>query len=104
MRQHNSLSDRMLSARQRNDDMIELTLEMQADGIFRRMLGAEEIADRHAADVMRAQRWKTVEPLVKSYFGNTIHLLGRSGHAGHLYAMLTNLVQVLRAHRGWRAA
>ena len=30
----------------------------------------------HAVDVMRAQRWKNVEPLVKSYFGNTIHLLG----------------------------
>jgi len=40
------------------------------------MLGLEGVEDLHAVDVMRAQRWKTVEPLVKSYFGNTIHLLG----------------------------
>ena len=40
------------------------------------MLALEDVEDLHAVDVMRAQRWKTVEPLVKSYFGNTIHLLG----------------------------
>ena len=40
------------------------------------MLGLEDVEDLHAVDVMRAQRWKNVEPLVKSYFGNTIHLLG----------------------------
>ncbi len=40
------------------------------------MLGLEDAEDLHAEDVMRAQRWKIVEPLVKSYFGNTIHLLG----------------------------
>ena len=61
--------------------VIDMMLSRQAAGIFRRMLGAEGVADLHAADVMRAQRWKTVEPLVKSYFGNTIHLLGRFIHA-----------------------
>ena len=54
----------------------ESCVSTQADGIFRRMLGLEDAQDVHAVDVMRAQRWKIVEPLTKSYFGNTIHLLG----------------------------
>lgn len=49
---------------------------LQADGIFRRMLALQDKADLHATDVMRAARWKKVEPLAKSYIGNTIHLLG----------------------------
>jgi hypothetical protein len=53
--------------------------------------------------VMRAQRWKTVEPLVKSYFGNTIHLLGRSPHAGRSCVMLNNVVHVFRAYNDWTA-
>ena len=40
------------------------------------MLALQEQADLHATDVMRAARWKKVEPLAKSYIGNSIHLLG----------------------------
>ena len=41
------------------------------------MLALQDKADLHASDVMRAPRWKKVEPLAKSYIGNTIHLLGQ---------------------------
>ena len=40
------------------------------------MLGLQDKAELHATDVVRAARWKKVEPLAKSYIGNTIHLLG----------------------------
>lgn len=48
----------------------------EADGIFKRILGVEG-EDLEAAALGKLQRWKKVEPLVKSYIGNTIHLLGK---------------------------
>jgi hypothetical protein len=50
------------------------------DGILRRLLGAPEGAVEEAAlagALGKLPRWKKVEPLVKSYLGNTLHLLGR---------------------------
>lgn len=47
----------------------------EADGIFRRLLGCEGEEPEPAA-LLRLPRWKKVEPLIKSYVGNTLHLLG----------------------------
>jgi nucleolar complex protein 2 len=47
----------------------------EADGIFKRMLGCEG-EEPEAAALPRLTRWKKVEPLIKSYVGNTLHLLG----------------------------
>ena len=44
------------------------------------MLALQDKAELHATHVMRAARWKKVEPLAKSYIGNTIHLLGAHRH------------------------
>lgn len=48
------------------------------DDIFRHMLATNE--DKKAivaADLTRCARWRKVEPLIKSYLGNTLHLLGK---------------------------
>ena len=50
-----------------------------ADGILRRMLGEGEGQGGkalEAAALAKLPRWRKVEPLVKSYMGNTLHLLG----------------------------
>jgi len=46
----------------------------ESDGIFREILGVDAAAD--AAAVGKAPRWRKAEPLVKSFLGNTLHLLG----------------------------
>lgn len=51
---------------------------VQADGLLRRMLGNTDAASDKGSDVTRLQRWRKVEPLVKSYLGNTLHILGAS--------------------------
>ncbi len=49
---------------------------LQADGLLRRMLGNTEASEDRATDVTRQPRWRKVEPLAKSYLGNTLHILG----------------------------
>ncbi|KAL4519392.1 hypothetical protein Ndes2437A_g07590 [Nannochloris sp. 'desiccata'] len=49
----------------------------EADGIFKRMLGIENEENFEALALGKLPRWKKVEPLVKSYIGNTLHLLGQ---------------------------
>ena len=49
---------------------------LQADGIFRQMLGLADRADISASDLKKSAKWKKVEPLVKSFLGNSLHLLG----------------------------
>ncbi len=53
-------------------------LTAQADGLLRRMLGNEDAAADKATDVTRLPRWRKVEPLAKSYLGNTLHILGEA--------------------------
>jgi len=49
----------------------------EADGILKRMLGIENEENFEAVALGKLSRWKKVEPLVKSYVGNTLHLLGK---------------------------
>ena len=56
--------------------------QREIDGIFRRMLleGAsakQQAAPLTAAALVKLPRWRKVDPLVKSYLGNTLHLLGK---------------------------
>lgn len=44
----------------------------KADGMFRKALGI----DSDDVDVTKQPRWPKYEPLVRSYLGNTLHLLG----------------------------
>lgn len=46
----------------------------EADALLRRALDVDGEAD--AVTIRRAARWVKLEPLVKSYLGNTLHLLG----------------------------
>jgi len=46
----------------------------EVDGILRTALGVGPTIE--AGALKKAQRWKKVEPLMKSYLGNTLHLLG----------------------------
>lgn len=57
-------------------------LQKEADGIFRRMLGIEEKETPAAARLARQPRWRKVEGLIKSYLGNTLHLLGEACSSG----------------------
>lgn len=59
-------------------------LQREIDGIFQRVLleGASAKQKQQplaAASLVRLPRWKKADPLVKSYLGNTLHLLGESG-------------------------
>ena len=49
----------------------------EADHIFLRMLSLEDLPAVTARDVQRAKRLKKVEPLLKSFLGNSLHLLGK---------------------------
>lgn len=56
--------------------------QKEIDSIFRRMLmeGAsakQQAAPLTAAALVRLPRWKKLEPLIKSFLGNTLHLLGK---------------------------
>ena len=48
----------------------------EADGIFLRMLGLDKLTSVTARDVQKAKRLSKVEGLLKSFLGNSLHLLG----------------------------
>lgn len=48
----------------------------EANHIFLRMLSLEELTTVTSRDVQRAKRMKKVEGLLKSFLGNSLHLLG----------------------------
>lgn len=50
---------------------------MQANGIFLRLLSLDSSTSLTARDVTRAKRLKKAEGLLKSFFGNSLHLLGK---------------------------
>eukprot|EP00963_Diacronema_lutheri_P008347 scaffold741_cov336-Pavlova_lutheri.AAC.58 len=61
-------------------NMVMLFVLQESDGFFRKALFDE--ADRKQvrkiiADPSQSQRWSKVEPLVKSYLGNSLHILNR---------------------------
>lgn len=51
-------------------------LQKEADGIFRRMLDIDGKPAPSAAALTKLPRWRKVEGFIKSYLGNTLHLLG----------------------------
>lgn len=53
-----------------------MLLQKEADGVFRRLLGVDATSTLRPASLTKLPRWKKVEPLIKSYLGNTLHLLG----------------------------
>lgn len=46
----------------------------EIDGVFKKILGVD-VKEGFVFDSEKHARWKKVEPLVKSYFGNTLHIL-----------------------------
>lgn len=53
---------------------IMLFMLQKADGIFRKALNMESTDE--TIDLKAKSRWPKVEPFVKSFLGNTLHLLG----------------------------
>lgn len=49
----------------------------EADNIFLRMLSLDEQGSVTARDVQKAKRLNKVETLLKSFLGNSLHLLGK---------------------------
>ena len=50
---------------------------VQANGIFLRLLSLDSSTSLTARDVIKAKRLKKAEGLLKSFFGNSLHLLGK---------------------------
>ena len=48
----------------------------EADSLLRRSIGIE--GDPEPSVILKSPRWRKMENLVKSYLGNTLHLLGKS--------------------------
>jgi hypothetical protein len=48
--------------------------QKEADSIFKRLLDLP--SSEPSADLTSLPRWHKLEPLLKSYLGNTLHLLG----------------------------
>ncbi|KAL3162814.1 hypothetical protein ABBQ32_009271 [Trebouxia sp. C0010 RCD-2024] len=65
----------------------------EADHIFLRMLSLDEQTSVTARDVQKSKRLKKVESLLKSFLGNSLHLLGQMTDS----AMLTFTLRRLRA-------
>lgn len=50
---------------------------LQANDIFARMLALDSLEKATARDVTKSKRLKKAEALLKSFFGNSLHLLGK---------------------------
>jgi nucleolar complex protein 2 len=51
----------------------------EMDGILRALLGMDGQDSSKAADVAKLPRWRKMEPLVRSYVGNALHILNQVG-------------------------
>ena len=51
-------------------------VRLQANDIFMRMLSLDSMENVTARDVTRSKRLKKADALLKSFFGNSLHLLG----------------------------
>eukprot|EP00890_Picochlorum_soloecismus_P003063 jgi/Picsp_1/3758/NSC_06593-R1_protein len=65
---------------------IMLFMLQKADGIFRKALDMENTDE--SIDLKTKTRWQKVEPFVKSFLGNTLHLLGKMTDANMLAFIL----------------
>ncbi|BDA42546.1 Nucleolar complex protein 2 homolog [Coccomyxa sp. Obi] len=63
----------------------------EAVGIFRKLLGIQDDTDIAAGSFRQLKRWHKVEPLLKSYLGNALHLLGHAMSSGMLIFILRKL-------------
>ncbi|CAL6428144.1 unnamed protein product [Bathycoccus prasinos] len=75
------------------NDLVQFVLA-EADDIFRGVLGdkpAKSTQEQYDYEPMKSNRWKKVEPVVKSYIGNTLHLLGQLTDASMTSLVLRRL-------------
>ncbi|KAG1661708.1 hypothetical protein FOA52_002044 [Chlamydomonas sp. UWO 241] len=58
-------------------NQLMLFMLKDADGLFRRMLGIDKksAGATTVADLTKSSKWRKVGPLIKSYWGNSLHLL-----------------------------
>ena len=74
-------------------DKLLMFVLKNADTLFRRVLGVESKKRSALEAAMKSPRWKRVGPLIKSYYGNTLHLLGQTTETG----LTAYILQRLRA-------
>ena len=75
------------------NDLVPFVLA-EAEDIFRGVLGdkpAKSTQEQYDYEPMKSNRWKKVEPVVKSYIGNTLHLLGQLTDASMTSLVLRRL-------------
>ena len=75
------------------NDLVQFVLA-EADDIFRGVLGDKPVKstqEQYDYEPMKSNRWKKVEPVVKSYIGNTLHLLGQLTDASMTSLVLRRL-------------
>ena len=75
------------------NDLVQFVLA-EADDIFRGLLGdkpAKSTQEQYDYEPTKSNRWKKVEPVVKSYIGNTLHLLGQLTDASMTSLVLRRL-------------
>lgn len=60
-----------------NKVMLFVLVEM--DGILKRMLGLTDLSEKKsgAVEVQKLSKWKKVEPFLKTYLGNALHILNQ---------------------------
>ena len=75
------------------NDLVQFVLA-EADDIFRGLLGdkpAKSTQKQYDYEPTKSNRWKKVEPVVKSYIGNTLHSLGQLTDASMTSLVLRRL-------------
>lgn len=58
---------------------IMLYVLVEIDGVFKQMLGLADMSEKKsgAVEVQKLSKWKKLEPFVKSYLGNALHILNQ---------------------------
>lgn len=58
---------------------IMLYVLVEIDGVFKQMLGLTDMSEKKsgAVEVQKLPKWKKLEPFVKSYLGNALHILNQ---------------------------
>lgn len=58
---------------------IMLYVLVEIDGVFKKMLGLTDMSEKKggAVEVQKLSKWKKLEPFVKTYLGNALHILNQ---------------------------
>ncbi|XP_024364544.1 nucleolar complex-associated protein 2 [Physcomitrium patens] len=58
---------------------IMLYVLLEIDGVFKKMLGLTDMSENKSGtvEVQKLSKWKKLEPFVKSYLGNALHILNQ---------------------------